>query len=577
LIATAARTSSNIYVLSEIGNEKCCLGKEDESWLWHRRMGHIHFDNLVKVRKREAVREMPQITKPTNTLCKHCQQGKKTKTRFKSKEYSMTRPLEIVHTDLVGPTTTKGLKGEKYFMLLVDDYTRMTVVFFLKNKSEAFENFKIYKEMVENEMDSKIKCLRYDNGGEFTSKEFMDYCNSHGIKRKFFVSRTPQQNGVVERKNRTIQEMARTMLMDSKLTDIFWTQAVHTTFHIQNRVMLRNNTDKTPYELWKGRPTNVKHFRVFGSKCYIKREDGKMGKFDSHVDKGVLVGYSSTRKEYKCYNLRLNKVVESINVTIDETCRPESKEEENESMEQLFEEEAEDEKEVEEEDEENPTEAEEKVQQVPPKTPSRRVQEESSFRSDYQNKDAGVETRRRIHSPEQTHLALTSTIEPTYFEEASKDEFWNKAMDEELDQIEKNDTWELVPRPKDKNVIDTKWVYRNKLNEDGQVTRNKARLVCKGYAQVEGIDFEETFAPVSRMEAIRLLLAYACSKNIKVYQMDVKSSFLNGELEEEVYIEQPEGFQLSENADYVCKLKKALYGLKQAPRAWYSRLDKYLQ
>jgi hypothetical protein len=150
-------------------------------------------------------------------------------------------------------------------------------------------------------------------------------------------------------------------------------------------------------------------------------------------------------------------------------------------------------------------------------------------------------------------------------------------MDEELDQIEKNDTWELVPRPKNKNVICTKWVFRNKLNEDGQVTRNKARLVCKGYAQIEGIDFEETYAPVARMEAICLLLAYACSKNVKVYQMDVKSSFLNGELEEEVYIEQPEGFQLSENTDYVCKLKKALYGLKQASRAWYSKLDKYLQ
>jgi transposase InsO family protein len=371
LVATAARTSSNIYVLSEIGNEKCCLGKEDESWLWHRRMGHMHFDNLVKVSKREAVREMPQITKPTNTLCKHCQQGKQTKTRFKSKEYSTTKPLEIVHTDLVGPTTKKGLKGERYFMLLVDDYTRMTVVFFLKNKSEAFENFKIYKEMVENEMDSRIKCLISDNGGEFTSKEFMDYCNNHGIKRQFSVARTPQQNGVVERKNMTIQEMARTMIMDSKLIDIFWTQAVHTIVHIQNRVMLRNNTDKTPYELWKGRPANVKHFRVFGSKCYIKREDGRMGKFDSRVDKGILVGYSSTRKAYKCYNLRLNKVVESINVTIDETGRPKSKKEENKSMEQLFEEEDEKEEEEEDEDEENPTEVEEKVQQVSPKTPSK--------------------------------------------------------------------------------------------------------------------------------------------------------------------------------------------------------------
>jgi transposase InsO family protein len=226
-----------------------------------------------------------------------------------------------VHTDLVGPTTTKILKGERYFMLLVNDYTRMTTVCFLKNKSKAFENFKIYKEMVENKMDSRIKCSRYDNGGEFTSKEFMDYCNSHGIKRKFSVARTPQQNGVFERKNMTVQEMARTMLMDSKLIDIFWTQAVHTTIHIQNIVMLKNNTDKTPYELWKGIPANVKHLRVFGRKCYIKREDGRMGKFDSRVDKGVVVGYSSTRKEYKCYNLILNKVVESINVTIDETGR----------------------------------------------------------------------------------------------------------------------------------------------------------------------------------------------------------------------------------------------------------------
>jgi hypothetical protein len=163
----------------------------------------------------------------------------------------------------------------------------------------------------------------------------------------------------------------------------------------------------------------------------------------------------------------LNKVVERINVKNDETGRPKSKEEENESMEQLFEEETKDEKEVEEEDEENPIEAEEKFQQVLPKTPSRRVQMNHPSDQIIGNKDVGVEIRRIICSPEQTHLALTSTIEPTYFEEASKDEFWNKAMDEELDQIEKNDTWELVPRPKEKNVNDRKWVYMNKLNEDG--------------------------------------------------------------------------------------------------------------
>jgi hypothetical protein len=158
-------------------------------------------------------------------------------------------------------------------------------------------------------------------------------------------------------------------------------------------------------------------------------------------------------------------------------------------------------------------------------------------------------------------------IEPTNFEEASQEEDWIRAMNEELDQIEKNNTWELVPRPENNNVIGSKWVFKNKMNEKGQVVRNKARLVCKGYAQVEGQDFDETFAPVVRLEAIRMFLAYSYHKNFKVYQMDVKSAFLNGDLEEEVYMEQPEGFSLTDNPNYVCKLKKALYGLKQAPRS----------
>jgi hypothetical protein len=285
------------------------------------------------------------------------------------------------------------------------------------------------------------------------------------------------------------------------------TGSAYNSSHLKQSNAQKKKPDKTPCELWKGRPTNVKHFIVFGSKCYIKREYGRMEKSDSRVDKGLLVGYSSTRKSYKCYNLIFNKVVESINVTIDETGRQELKEEEIDSMEQIYEEETKDEKEG--EDEEDLIETKEQVQHVTPKTPSRQVQKNHPSYHIIINKDVGVESRRRISSPEQMHLALTSTIELTYFEEDNKDEFWNKAMGEELDQIEKSDTWELVPIPKGKNVIDTKWVYRNKLNEDEKVTRNKARLVCKGYAQVEGIDFEETFSPDARMEEIRLFLAYA--------------------------------------------------------------------
>jgi hypothetical protein len=174
-------------------------------------------------------------------------------------------------------------------------------------------------------------------------------------------------------------------------------------------------------------------------------------------------------------------------------------------------------------------------------------------------------------------MAFISMVEPKNFNEANKYVNWLKSMNEELDQNENKDTWELVPRPTNENVIGSKWVYKNKMNEQGTIVRNKARLVCKGYAQIEGLYFDEKFMPVAILEAIRIFLAYACHKQFKFYQMDVKSTFLNGDLKEEVYMEQPEGFQLSDNLDFVCKLKKSLYGLKQSPCAWYYRLDKYIQ
>jgi hypothetical protein len=182
-----------------------------------------------------------------------------------------------------------------------------------------------------------------------------------------------------------------------------------------------------------------------------------------------------------------------------------------------------------------------------------------------------------VSCTKQSHVAFLSMTEPKIFYEDNQHDDWIRAMNEDLDQIENNNTWEIVPRPEDKKVIGSKWVFKNKMNEKGQVVRNKVRLVCKGYAQFEGRDFDENFSPMERLEAIRMFLAYSCHKNFKVYQMYFKSTFLNGDLEEEVYMEKPEGFSLKNNPNYVFKLKKALYGLKQAPRAWYYRLDKFLQ
>jgi len=209
------------------------------------------------------------------------------------------------------------------------------------------------------------------------------------------------------------------------------------------------------------------------------------------------------------------------------------------------------------------------------KNPSRYVQKNHLETQILGKTEVGVQTRRTI-SEASIYLPLLSSAGPQNVREACKDECWVKAMEEELEQIEKNNTWELVRRPRDKNVIGTKWIFKNKLNENGDVIRKKARLVCKGYAQQEGIDFEEIFAPVARLEAIRMFLALSSFQKFKVFQMDMKSTFLNGNLDEEVYIEQPDGFILGNDPKLVCRLKKALYGLKQALRASYYRLDKYL-
>nr|KYP31691.1 Retrovirus-related Pol polyprotein from transposon TNT 1-94 [Cajanus cajan] len=173
-------------------------------------------------------------------------------------------------------------------------------------------------------------------------------------------------------------------------------------------------------------------------------------------------------------------------------------------------------------------------------------------------------------------MAFVSQVEPKSIDEALKDEHWLMAMQEELNQFERNEVWDLVPLPTDYPIIGTKWVFINKLDESGIIIRNKARLVAKGYNQEEGIDYDETFAPIARIEAIRLLLAYSSIRNFKLYQMDVKSAFLNGLIQEEVYVEQPPGFIDFKYPHLVYKLKKALYGLKQAPRSWYDRLSKFL-
>lgn len=289
----------------------------DDSWLWHKRLCHINFDNIVKISNVKAVRDLPSIARLADTICRECVVGKHVRSSFKSKKNSTENKLDLVHTYLCGPTQTRSYYGERYFILFVYDFSRMMWVAFLKEKYEAFETFKIFKAKVENEFGLKLKCLRSDRGGEFTSDQFYDYYEEHGIKRQLSAPRTPQKNRIAERRSRIILDTVCTMMIEGKVVHTYWRDAVNTAVYTINRTQLRPGVDKTPYELWFGNVPTVKYFRIFGRNCYIKRDDG-VGKFDSRIDEGIFLGYSTKRKAYRCFNLRLKKIIESTHVKIDE-------------------------------------------------------------------------------------------------------------------------------------------------------------------------------------------------------------------------------------------------------------------
>ncbi|GJV24301.1 retrovirus-related pol polyprotein from transposon TNT 1-94 [Tanacetum coccineum] len=382
---------------------------------------------------------------------------------------------------------------------------------------------------LENLIDQRVKVIRCDNGTEFKNKEMNQFCERKGIKREFSVARTPQQNGVAERKNRTLIEAARTMLADSKLPTTFWAEAVNTACYVQNRVLVTKPHNKTPYELFLGRKPTLGFMKPFGYPVTILNTIDHLGKFDGKADEGFFVGYSINSKAFRVFNSRTRIVEENMHVQFSNNTpnivgsRPNW----------LFDIDA-------------------LTKSKPSSDDEKKVDEDPSQDSESINQDKDDND----NSTNNVNAASTN--------------------EEELAQFKLQEVWTLVDLPNGKRPIGTKWVFGNKKDERGNVIKNKARLVAQGYIQEEGIDYDEVFAHVARIEAIRLFLAYASFKDFVVYQMDVKSAFLYGKIEEEVYICQPRGFKDPNFPDRVYKVEKALYGLHQALRAWYETLLTYL-
>lgn len=602
------RTTNNCYVVATKSNMTCHTATSSDIDLWHQRLGHVNHTDLDNLAKNEIILGIPKHLKAPNTVCGPCQIGKQIRSSHKKVDASTTtRPLELLHMDLMGPTKSESIGGKKYIFMTVDDFSQLTWVRFLKEKSETFDVFLDLWSLLINEKGKvfgSVVRIHSDHGSKFQNSSFNSFCSKYGIKHEFSTPRTPQQNAVVERKNRVVQEMARVMLHSKKIPHHFWAEAINTTVHTINRVYLRPRTKMTPYEIWSGRKPTVKYFITFGSKCYILKDREHLSKFDSKSDEGIFLDYSMTSKAYRVFNFRNSFVMESVNVVVDDARISENFFDDEDDLiippvsHQVVDpskskqtdttfgshdsipaesKDKNDEPEIRSSDLMVPNIIKQFEEQSGSKSsrPVPKVMKSHPISQVLGDAMEPLKTRQHVRN-EVSNFFYMSSIEPKNIKEALLDDCWINVMHEELEQFERNYVWDLVPRPNHINVIGTKWIYKNKTDELGQVIRNKARLVAQGYTQIEGIDFDETFAPVARQESIRLLLAIACFLHIKLYQMDVKSAFLNEYLNEEVFVEQPKGFQDPHYPNHVFKLKKALYGLKQAPRAWYERLKVFL-
>ncbi|GJW92619.1 putative ribonuclease H-like domain-containing protein [Tanacetum coccineum] len=309
------------FSISELQPEQnvtCLVAKAslDESTRWHRRMAHVNFKTINKLAKEGLVDGLPLKVFTNEHNCVACNKGKQHKASYKhiSAVRLITETLQLLHMDLFGPTNIRSIDQKYYSLVVTDDFSRFTWTFFLGTKDETFYVLKEFIALIENQLNKKVKGIRCDNGTEFKNAKLIELCGEKGIKRDYSNPRTPQQNGVAERKNRTLIEAARTMLADSKLPTMFWTEAVSTACYVLNRVSITNPHNKTPYELISGKVPQIGHLKPFGCQVTILNTSDHLGKFEGKADEGYLVGYAPNSKAYRVYNLTNKRVEETMNL-----------------------------------------------------------------------------------------------------------------------------------------------------------------------------------------------------------------------------------------------------------------------
>ena len=601
-----------LYGLSNVGFASCNFSASDSGTslsIWHQRFAHLNQQDLKRLASSGMVEGMSIVdSDPSNAKCEGCLLGKQCRNPFPKKSSSKTTEvLELIHSDVCGPMSVPSLGGSTYFVSFIDDFSRHCWVYVIKRKSEAFDKFKEFKALTENQTGKRVKRIRDDNGGEYFSKEFDEFCKENGVFREPTIPYTPQQNGVAERMNRTIMDNVRALLYHGGLPLYLWAEAVPTVVYLRNRSPTSSIQGVTPYERFTNTKPNVSHLRVFGCIAYAKVPDEKRQKLDPKSVKGVFVGYPVGSKGYKIFLPDSRKMIRCRDVQfIEDSFAAQLRNDQDEPVELLINPEyfyEPHDRRVHFNDDvdtvvihdtvEEPEVTNDVVGGADNRDAAADADEtvaERSFEND-NDVDGGFDDilpdlsrpMRVRKDPDRygewASIAETNPDPRTYKQAVSSAESsrWKAAMTEEYNSLTSHQTWELVDLPEGKNLVGCKWVYKTKRNAFGEIDRFKARLVAQGFSQQHGVDFDEVFAPVARYKSIRSLLAVANQLDMEVHQMDVVSAFLNGKLEEEIYMKQPEGFVDQNNSDKVCRLKASLYGLKQSARCWNTVMDSYLK
>ena len=605
--------------------------------LWHRRLGHFNNRGLQRMILFDAVKGLPHLHL-SNQPCSSCQLGKHARKKMpKQSTHHTSKPLELVHSDVCGPFRVNSLGGCRYFVTFIDDFSKKTWIYFIKNKSEVLSKFRNFVTLMKTSTGKTIQTLRTDNGGEYTSKDFFEFCLSQGISREMPPPYTPERNGVAERRNRSLLDITRCLLIDKELPGHLWAEAVKAAGDILNLRSTKRHPDRTPNELFQGKKPSISHLRVFGSSAFAHIPKNTRTKLDPRAEKCILLSFDEAAKAYRCYRPSTRKVFISRDLLIDETTSskstpvsvsspptpvdftpaPTTAENLRHLMQPLSQPpfsgsppqqpqlSSTDPVELPVQPELThspstsgcPSSSSPAILTSPPThtaepaqaaTDSSIPQTELPAQDGTQNRSPQPDRPRRSERirrfPKHLHdfaahlqlhpqnLAPEDVTENLTFQQAQLDPKWQDAMLEEIASIYKNHTWTLVPLPPNKKAITSRWVFKVKPGLRSDHTRYKARLVARGFEQVDGVDFGETFAPVVRWETIRTLIAIAVHLNWPIHQLDVLTAFLNGILQEDVYMLQPPGFVTLGAEHLVCKLHRSLYGLKQSPRAWYARL-----